>query len=170
MIVNSAFNNRLVANHLYQAQSNNCGPFCTAMVINLIKGLHIDGNDLAQSMNHPRFNFFLPMIRRIPDYATFPWGITDSLAENGIISSWKFLNAYSDLSNFLPQKKILVILTATYKPLNGHYRILASLEEDRVGFVDPAYPVNEIHYQQRASFLLEWQNAFNPIITVQVPD
>ena len=168
MKINSVFTDTLVTNHLFQAQSNNCGPFCAAMVINMVKGSHIDGNDLAQSMNRPRFNLFYPIIRRIPDFATFPWGITDTLAENNILSTWKFFNYYSDLINLLPQKNILIVLTASYKPLSGHYRILTAIEEDRVGFIDPAYPVNEIHFQPRASFLLDWQNAFNPVIIVQV--
>jgi hypothetical protein len=164
----SPYTDKLIMVHQYQAQSNNCGPFCAAMAINSIMDLHLDGSDLAKSMNHPRFNLFIPVIRRIPEYATFPWGITDVLWEYGIKSSWKFFNAFSNLTELLPENLMLILLTATYKPINAHYRILASLENEQIGFVDPAYPVKEIHYQSRSSFLEEWKNAFNPIITVQI--
>ena len=169
MTTNSIYTGILVSNHQYQAQSENCGPFCAAMAINAIKGSHLDGNDLALSMNRPGFDHFLITIRRIPNYATFPWGIVDVLSENGIKSSWKFFSNFSDLSSLISQKNILIILTATYQPLSGHYRILASIEDDKIGFIDPAHPEQDIKYQPRPSFLLEWQNAFNPLITIQVP-
>jgi hypothetical protein len=168
MKITSPYTDKLIQNHQFQAQSNNCGPFCAAMSINMIKGTHLDGNDLAASMNRPRFNIIFPIIRRIPDYATFPWGIVDTLGQNKINASWKFFYTFSDLSTLLPGTNLLIILTATYEPLNGHYRILVSLEDDQIGFIDPAYPVNGIHYQPRPSFLLEWQNAFNPIIMIRL--
>jgi hypothetical protein len=167
MTIISPFTEKLRLNHQFQAQSNNCGPFCAAMSINTIKGTHVDGNDLALGMNHPSFSFIFPVIRRIPDYATFPWGIVNVLGQNSIKSNWRFFFTFSDLSILLPENYLLILLTATYKPLNGHYRILVSLEDDQIGFIDPAYPNSAIHYQPRPSFLLEWQNAFNPIIIVK---
>jgi len=163
----SPYTQALIIDHQYQAQSNNCGPFCAAMTINTIKGTHIDGNDLASSMNRPRLNIVFPVIRRIPDYATFPWGIVDALGEYSVKSTWKFFQTFSDLSSLLPQLNLLIILTATNNPLNGHYRILVSMEDDQIGFIDPGYPAKDIQYQPRPAFLLEWQKAFNPIIIVQ---
>lgn len=68
--------------HCHQGASNDCAPFAAAMVLNGIFGADVDPVDLARRLDHPRrraFGKVLPLIRRIPRSATFPWGVVDAL-------------------------------------------------------------------------------------------
>ena len=62
--------------HQFQGQSNDCAPHTVAIVVNALKGQEmLKGDEVAKEMNKPSLRFgLLPLIRRIPNSATFPWG------------------------------------------------------------------------------------------------
>src|SRR3972149_2740931 len=96
--------------HQWQGRSNDCGPFTTAIVLNTFRGEKIfDGKTLALEMNRPRLRWYglLPflVIRRIPDWATLPWGIADTLTQNGVRARWRFGATKDDLLNALNQSR-----------------------------------------------------------------
>jgi hypothetical protein len=78
--------------HVPQGDTNDCGPHVTAMAINFCQGSYIvDAATLAREMNRPRIGRRFPplVVRRVPDWATFPWGIADVLRQHGLQSSWR---------------------------------------------------------------------------------
>ncbi|MBI5080755.1 MAG: hypothetical protein HZB17_05550 [Chloroflexi bacterium] len=100
---------RLLNFHQWQGKSNDCGPFTTAIVLNTFRGEKIfDGKTLALEMNCPRLRWhgLLPLIvvRRIPNWATMPWGIADTLTQHGVRARWRFGATKDDLLNALKNK------------------------------------------------------------------
>ena len=166
MTINSIHTNRILLNHQYQYQSNNCGPLCAAMVINTIKGLRIDGFVIADAMNHQTNNNWLALIPRIPNSATFPWGIVSALAGYGITSNWRSFTPFASLTNLISKKYLIIVLTASYQPVSAHYRILVSIAPDYLGFVDPAYPQENLQFQPVDSFISSWHRAVDTIIMI----
>ncbi|MCE1255615.1 MAG: hypothetical protein LWX83_18950 [Anaerolineae bacterium] len=67
----------LLEQHQFQGFTNNCGPFCTAMVISFLTHSNIQGDFIANQMNVFNWKKWPPCIRRIPNSATFPWGIVN---------------------------------------------------------------------------------------------
>jgi hypothetical protein len=162
----SIHTDRLLQNHQYQQQSNDCGPLCAAMVINTLKGLKVDGFSLAASMNDPRNNPGVGLFPRIPDSATFPWGIISVFAGYGIKANWSSFTPFARLAELLKAGSMLIVITATYQPVTAHYRILASVASDHLGFVDPAYPQEVIQYQPMDAFVSNWHRALDTIINI----
>jgi hypothetical protein len=79
--------------HVPQGDTHDCGPHVTAMVINFCHGNNIvNAATLAREMNRPRFGGGFPplVVRRVPNWATFPWGIVDVLRQHDLAASWRF--------------------------------------------------------------------------------
>src|SRR5512133_3005754 len=87
--VSSAFTDQILAVHAWQGTSNDCGPFCTAMLIRAAQHADIDPSVLARHMDHVAWRGRMPVVRRIPGWATFPWGVADVLRRYGIPATWK---------------------------------------------------------------------------------
>jgi hypothetical protein len=84
---------RIESYHIDQGSSNDCGPHVVAMAVNFWRGAEaLDPRAVAQAMNRPRLGLGLVplVVRRIPNYATMPWGIADMLRLNGIPARWQF--------------------------------------------------------------------------------
>jgi hypothetical protein len=114
-----------------QGRSNDCGPFTTATVLNALKGLQINAEQLAQEMNKPRWNGPFPMIRRIPNWATFPWGIADELRRRGLNANWRFRAPIEDLYTGLERGYVLMPVIGSWKPLWAHVMTLLSWKPDQ---------------------------------------
>ena len=141
---------------------------CAAMIINTIKKLQVDGFAIAASMNQSHsFSLFNP-IPRIPNSATFPWGMVEVFSAYGISSNWQSFTSFAQLSDLLVAKNMIIVLTANYQPLSAHYRILVSIDQDHLGFVDPAFPQENIQYQPVDTFIASWHKALDTII--KIPD
>ncbi|MCD4737926.1 MAG: hypothetical protein K8R89_01525 [Anaerolineae bacterium] len=78
--------------HQYQGKTNNCGPTSLAIVANAIWGqTRLQGPRVAQELSTPRFRarpIPHPVVRRIPNWATFPWGLVDYLRQQEIPARW----------------------------------------------------------------------------------
>ena len=166
MVTQSPFLKNLSQNHQFQGQTNNCGPFCTAMVINTIHDSQLTGQQVAEKLNDPRQKPWYQPLRRIPDSATFPWGITAYLADHGINAQWRMFVPIIQLADYLNQGKLIIILTASIPHFSAHYRILVSIETQMLGFVDPAWSDGEIQYQPKEKFLTGWANSLHSIILI----
>jgi hypothetical protein len=136
------------------------------MVINTIKGLHVDGFAIAEAMNHPSGKKWYTPVPRIPNSATFPWGIVEVFSEYRIKSTWQPFTSFARLSNLLSYGNMVIVLTANYQARTAHYRILVAINPDNLGFVDPAYPEGIIQFQPMDSFISSWQKALDTIINI----
>jgi hypothetical protein len=123
----------LLASLQYQGSSNDCGPFTTATVLNFCKGLNINAAELAKEMNRPKWRGPILVIRRIPNWATFPWGIVDELRAHGLNAHWRFFSKAEDLHRGLERGDILMPVIGSWKPLWAHVMTLVIWDE-RLGW------------------------------------
>ena len=148
----------LLKYHQYQADTSDCAPFTVATVINAIRDQALlEGAVVAREMNGPRLRRWgplpLPVVRRIPNSATFPWGIADELERNGIACRWRFGANREDLRRALQENRIALPIVGEWIPLWAHVKILAALHpNDGFGFVDAANPKAEIVWQNESLF------------------
>ncbi|MCE1255616.1 MAG: hypothetical protein LWX83_18955 [Anaerolineae bacterium] len=61
---------------------------------------------------------------------------------------------------------IVIVLTALYKPLSAHYRLLTAIDSDFIEFIDPAYNQKSLSHESTERFIKTWKNAANIFIEV----
>lgn len=168
--VESPYLNNLSRNHQFQGHTNDCGPYCTAMAINTLKGTRLEGQTVAENLNDWRCKAWHQPLRRIPHSATFPWGITAFLTDYGLKTRWQIFTPFASLARLLDEGNLVITLTASLRHLLAHYRILGSIHHESMGFIDPAWPDGEIQYQSREKFLAGWVQTAHTMIAITLPD
>ena len=180
----------LPAYHRYQRKSSDCGPYSLAIVANaLLDEERFDPDVVAQEMNLPsvsRGPFPGPIIRRIPNWATFPWGITDYLRQHGFRSNWRIRGSMERLlGNLREQVATMVMIGEPFKfdfdwrEYTGwaHVKVVYGYEPGvGLAFVDPGFPKNPndpwesqgIFWQDEESFVREWKNLLRIMIEVRL--
>jgi hypothetical protein len=154
----------------YQGVSNDCGPTTTAMVINSLKKTNLDGNKLAEEMNKPRRNGLFPVIRRIPNWATFPWGMVDVFREYGLDASWRFRCTTQDLKDGLSQGKVLMPIVGSWKPLWAHVMtLLACTPNNHWGFANTQHDHHELYWVRDEIFQHQWRAMGQLVVEVKQP-
>lgn len=153
--------------HLHQGRSNDCGPHVVAMAVNFWHGRAVlDAAEVARAMNRPRLGVGFPplVVRRIPAWATFPWGIADVLRANGVPARWRARASEDDLHRALAEDRLLMPIYG--EPLRrrglrwtgwSHVAILCGWEpaEERYWFVDSSR-ASAPTARPRAEFLRLW--------------
>lgn len=97
--------------HLKQGRSNDCGPHVVTMAINFRQGAAIrDAAETARAMNRLRLSASFPplTIRRIPNWASFPWGIADMLQAHGVTARWRFRAYEAELQAALRDDRLVM--------------------------------------------------------------
>lgn len=164
---------RLIKFHAWQGKSNDCGPFTTAIAINALHDEKIlDPSQLAQKMNQPTLRWRgllpIPVIRRLPNYATLPWGIADVLGEYGVRARWRFGATLNDLWRTLDQSRLALPIIGEInlpRSLWAHVKILVAHDPLKgLGFIDPAHPKAEVAWQPEDQFIRLWNNWKNLLI------
>jgi hypothetical protein len=155
---------QLLKYHQYQGQSNDCAPFSVAIVVNTLKdAVIVEGDQLAMEMNQPRLRWVgplpVPLIRRVPNWATFPWGVADVLRQYGIRCRWQFGADPGRLRRALAEDRIALPVIGELRPLWAHIKPLAAVHpQDGWGFSDPAYSGSELVWQSDSDFQRLWRN------------
>lgn len=155
---------RLLRYHQYQGQSNDCAPFSAAIVINTVRDAVVaSGRQLAQDMNRPRVGRLgplpVPVVRRIPNWATFPWGVADVLRQYSVACRWQFGASPQTLRRALAEDRIVLPVIGEIRPLWAHMKPLAAVDPAAGwGFCDPAHSGAELVWQADADFLRQWGN------------
>jgi hypothetical protein len=163
----SIYSDDLREAHQFQGLSNDCGPFCAAIVSNALKGTSLWGDELAIEMNKPYRWGFIPIPRRIFHWATFPWGVVNVLKSNGLAARWKMFKRAKDLQENLGNGIVPVVIIGSWRPLWSHYKILVAHDETKGwGFVDPAQMVSEIFWDSDGEFMKLWKNLWRMTILV----
>ncbi len=150
---------QILASLQCQGTSNNCGPFTTATVINALCGKNIQGAPLAQEMNSPAWRGPMLVIRRIPNWATLPWGMVDIFKQHGLRTGWRFLANEQDLKQGLQAGMVLMPVTGTWKPLASHVMTLLEWDGDnrRLGFANTQVAGHSLFWWGESQFLQRWQ-------------
>jgi len=158
--IQSPHTDLLLQNLQYQGSSNDCGPYSTTTVICSLTGADIDGEALAKRMNKPRRRGILPIIRRVPNWATFPWGVTDILQEYGIPAHWWLLTPIEYLRPALANGRLLMLIIGEWRPKPwAHFLTLVAWDaEQGWGFANTQSTEQHISWVPDALFRRRWQN------------
>ena len=165
----------LDAYYASQGDSNDCGPHAVAMTVNYWHGeARLDASTLAREMNRPRFQRGFPpiVIRRVPGWATFPWGMVDALRQNGVAARWRFMASEDVLRRAISEGR--PVLPVFGEPLRrdgwrfagwGHVAVLVGWDEVRLWFVDSSHPGPRFA-RPREDFLRQWRNLGRLVVEV----
>jgi len=176
--------------HSYQGDTNDCGPYSLCIVANALLGeRRFDPRIVAEELNHPAVNPTpLPhlIIRRIPNWATFPWGITDFLNRHGFNAEWHLRGtAERLLKNLRDNLATMVMIGEPFRFEKrkyagwGHVKVLYGYDPmygyafvDPGGMKDPSDPWESrgIFWQDETSFLRQWANLFRIYIEVSLKE
>lgn len=163
----------LPACHLHQGESNDCGPFSAAIVINALLGRGLaDPHELSGRLE--RWEGLRPP-GRILRGPTFPWGMVHLLRGYGLSARWRPFATVERLRANLREGRVTIVLIG--EPLRFcrwrwcgwmHYRVLYGWEPGRWLFVDPAVREATTTVEE-ALFLRRWRNAARILIEVEQP-
>jgi len=137
--------------HIDQGDTDDCGPHVVAMVVNYWHGSAIlPADEVAREMNRPRLGAGFPplVVRRIPNWATFPWGMADMLRRHGLPVRWRFGADEGDLHRALREDRLALPIFG--EPLRregwrwtgwAHIAIACGWtpDDDRYWFVDSSH-------------------------------
>jgi hypothetical protein len=155
--------------HVSQGDSNDCGPHVVTMAVNFWRGEAVlEAGAVARAMNYPRLRIGFPpvVVRRIPNWATFPWGIADMLRVHGIPARWRLRASEDDLHRALDEDRIAMPIFGEPLRRHGwrwagwsHVAILYGWDPEAqiYWFVDSTMPYAPTE-QERETFLHRWQD------------
>jgi len=165
--------------HQYQGVTNDCGPTCLAIAANAVRGREeLEAVRVAQEMNRLGLAwraFPYLAVSRIPNWATFPWGIVHTLRKRGIPARWRPFGTVERLRKNLLEDQVTIVMVG--EPLRwdgGRYRgwahakvVFGHVAERGFVFVDPAVrrssDPNRLEYhgltwQGLEEFVRQWRN------------
>ncbi len=153
-----------------QGERNDCGPFSAATVINSLKETQINALDLAQEMNRPTWRGPLFIVRRVPNWATFPWGIVDVFRQHGLSASWRALATEEQLKTGLGRGDVLLPIVGEWKPLWAHVMTLVAWDAEKGwGFANTQYPHHQVDWWSAVTISKQWRNMGRLLIEVKTP-
>lgn len=164
----SPHSEKILAALQYQGQTNDCGPFTTATVINALRGSNLEANLLARHMDRPVWRGPRLIIRRVPNWATFPWGMVDVMREHDLKASWRLLRNPDYLKYRLSVGDVLLPVTGSWKPLWAHVMTLVAWDEEKGwGFANTQFSHHNIHWLENDTFLNQWRAFGKMVVRVE---
>jgi hypothetical protein len=155
--ISSPFVSQLQANHLCQGTSNDCGPFCTAMILNTLKKGQYNGTDIGLELGKIVRRGIFPLVRRIPHWATFPWGVADYIHQTGPKTHWRIFDDEKRLWSSVQGSRFNIIIIGNWKPLWAHYMIVSNYDPQKGwGFINPATFDSNIFWMSPEEFRKKW--------------
>ncbi|HQZ71552.1 MAG TPA: hypothetical protein PK826_09550 [Anaerolineae bacterium] len=160
--VTAAHSQSVLAGHCFQGDSNDCGPFTVAMLVHGLTGGSVDPAGLARQLDRPRWRGlwgFLPLLRRIPGFSTFPWGLVDALGLYGMRARWQRGCTEAELRGWLAAGLGIVVLYGAWTPKPwAHYVVLLAEDPERGwGVADPGRSSKDMRWIDRESFARRWR-------------
>lgn len=155
--------------HQYQGRSNDCAPHTIAIGVNAIRGQALlQAEEVAKLMNKPRWRLgLMPLvIRRIPNWATFPWGMVDVFRDYGVRARWRWGANPTDLQKALDDGRVAMPIIGEIKFPGAWAHVKPLLEINPAGgykFADPAYQTSET-WQTQEEFERLWKNLRNLLV------
>jgi hypothetical protein len=152
----------------WQGDRNDCGPFTTATVINALRGAHLDAIQLAEEMNKPAWRGPLFIVRRVPNWATFPWGMVDVFRQYGLPASWRPLAKPDDLREGLSRGDVFMPMIGEWKPLWAHVMTLVAWDDERGwGFANTQYNHHNIDWLDDKTFQTQWRHMGRLLVAIK---
>lgn len=149
----------------YQGFSNHCAPYTIASVVNALRQVRLEGANLAEEMNHPVWRGLIPVVRRIPNSATFPWGIADMLRTYGLKARWRLFAKPESMIEGLPQGKIYMPIIGSWKPVWAHVITLVAWDPQLGwGLANTQHPEAFIEWVEDAKFRSMWRKMGNLLV------
>jgi hypothetical protein len=159
---------KLLLNLQCQGKSNNCGPYTTAVIVNSFRNTELEGDKLAEEMNNIAWRGILPIVRRLRNSATFPWGMVDVFLRHDLAASWSLFTSVNKLLASLNAGEILMPVIGTWKPLYAHVMTLIAWDEkEGFGFANTQYPTKEIYWMPAENFTRMWKNTGNLLVRIK---
>lgn len=166
----SPFAEQIIQHLLYQGNRNDCAPYTIATLVRALTGQQIDPLKLAAEMNRPVWRHGLPYLRRLPNWATFPWGIVDVLTQYGFMARWQCFLGFDELLSRLSSPTIFLPIILSWRPLWAHIMILVAYRAGfGFGFANTQSPRAEIDWIAEAIFLKRWKAALRCTVVVNPP-
>jgi hypothetical protein len=152
----------------YQGNRNDCGPFSTATVINALLGSNLNAIELAHEMDRPVWRGPNFIIRRVPNWATFPWGIVDIFRSYGLKASWKLFATIDELIQALPQGVVMLPIIGEWRPLWVHIITLVAWDPlQGWGFANTQDEHHLISWLSDETFRTRWKALFRILVEVK---
>lgn len=154
----SSQSDQLLACLQCQGASNDCGAFTSATVVNALTGSKIQGEKLADEMEHVVWRGVFPVLRKIPNSATLPWGMADVFRKHGLKARWRFFTKLAYLPQALIDGTILMPIIGEWKPLWAHVMTLIAWDPAKGwGFANTQYAAKETFWLPDAVFQRQWK-------------
>lgn len=151
----------------FQGYSNDCGPFTTATVLNALRGINIIPELLAREMDKPVWRGPLFIVRRVPRWATFPWGMVDIFNQYGLSANWRLFASKSYLRTALSDRLVLMPIIGSIIPLWAHVMSLVAWDESKGwGFANTQFTHQNIQWLSEEIFTKQWRTMANMIVEV----
>jgi hypothetical protein len=143
----------------YQGQRNDCGPFTTATVINALLGLNIDAIQLSNEMDKPVWRGAVYVVRRVPDWATFPWGMVDVFRSYGLSARWRLFARISFIKKALPEGKVLMPIIGEWRPSAwAHVMTLVGWDKEQGwGFANTQHNHHKVDWKPDEVVSKQWK-------------
>lgn len=152
----------------WQGARNDCGPYTTATVLNAMLATQIQAEDLAEEMNHPAWRGILLVVRRIPDWATFPWGMVDIFKQYGLNSTWRFFTPVEELKENLVTGKIMMPINGSWKEKWAHVMTLVAWDEEKgFGFANTQFNHHNIDWHPEEAYVEGWKATGRLLVEVR---
>lgn len=161
----------LLSSLQYQGMRNDCGPFTIATVLGALTGAAPDGVQVAEELNRLAWRGLLPVIRRIPNSATFPWGMVDFFRRCGLTARWRFFSSTGYLRAALPGKRVLMPVVGGLLPPWAHVMSLVLYDSlAGWGFANTQRNDQRIHWMDHQTFENQWRAVGRLLIEVVPPN
>ncbi len=161
----SPYLQKLLESHQYQGNRNDCGPCTVTTIINALSGYNIDSQFVSKEMNNPVWRKWKLIIRRIPNNATFPWGLVDIFRINGFFAQWQFFFPINRLLSDLQSGSILIPFLISWHPFWAHMMTLVAWDNiDGWGFINTQFPNKTIFWLKRDEFQKLWNHSGHLIV------
>jgi hypothetical protein len=128
-------------------------------VLNALCGLNIQGADLALQMNKPVWRGMRYVVRRIPNWATFPWGMVDIFRSQGLNARWQFFTPTRHLFEGLySNRRVLMPVLGSWKPMWAHVMTLVAWDRHLGwGFANTQFEHHNISWVPDNIFQKQWR-------------
>jgi hypothetical protein len=148
----------ILASLQYQGSSNDCGPYTTATVINALRGLNIDALALADEMDRPVWRGPMFVVRRVPNWATFPWGMVDVFRSYGLKANWRFFTSQDHITKVISQGDVAMPIIGSWRPLWAHVMTLVAWDDEKGwGFANTQFSHHNITWLSDEKFQKQWR-------------
>ncbi|RPI34218.1 MAG: hypothetical protein EHM70_03550 [Chloroflexota bacterium] len=168
----SPYTDAILAALQWQGARNDCGPFTVATVLNGLRNLRIEAVELARAMDKPVWRGPFPVVRRIPEWATFPWGIASVLRENGLRARWHFFGSRKLLRQSLDRGDVIMPVIGSWKPLWAHVMTMLAWDAGKKcwGFANTQTMDHTMYWLDDKTFTSQWRAMGNLLIEIKASD